>query len=102
MKDFREIWKEIPVGWKWTFFLCMGATIGLLTWGFITPPPGEVHDSVLKSCFIISIYPTLFTTFICVLRGLNVHYDIKDGKITIGSKKKEEEDETCTEENNEN
>lgn len=100
MRDFKEIWKEIPTSWKVAFFICMSATIGLLIWGFITPPPGEINDSILKGCFIISIYPFLFTLFICVLRGLNVHYDIKDGKITVSSKKKDN-DETASEENHE-
>ena len=98
MQDFKEIWKEIPTSWKWAFFICMGATIGLLIGGFITPPPGEIDDSIFKGCFIISVYPTLFTVFICVLRGLKVHYDIKEGKITVNSKK----DETATEENEQN
>lgn len=98
MQDFKEIWKEIPTSWKWAFFICMSVTIGLLVGGFITPPPGEIDDSIFKGCFIISIYPTLFTVFICVLRGLKVHYDIKEGKITVNSKK----DETATEENEQN
>lgn len=98
MQDFKEIWKEIPTSWKWAFFICMSVTIGLLIGGFITPPPGEIDDSIFKGCFIISIYPTLFTVFICVLRGLKVHYDIKEGKITVNSKK----DETATEENEQN
>lgn len=101
MKDFRLIWREIPVSWKVAFFLCLGVTIALLVWGFITPPPGEVDDSILRSCFLISIYPVLFTLFICVLRGLNVHYDIKGGQITIGNNKKKEVNETTTEENHE-
>ena len=94
MREFKEIWKEIPNSWKWTFFVCMATTIGLLIGGFITPPPGEIDDSIFKGCFIISIYPTLFTVFICVLRGLHVHYDIKEGKLTVNTKK----DETTTEE----
>ena len=98
MQDFKEIWKEIPTSWKWAFFICMSVTIGLLIGGFITPPPGEIDDSIFKGCFIISVYPTLFTVFICVLRGLKVHYDIKEGKITVNSKK----DETATEENEQN
>ena len=94
MRDFKDVWNEVPNSWKAAFFICMGVTIGLLFWSFITPPPGDINDNVLKACFIISIYPTLFTLFICVLRGLNVHYDIKEGKITVNSKK----DETTIEE----
>ena len=87
MKDLKEIWTEVPLSWKIAFFICLGATLGLLTAGFITPPPGEVDDSILKACFMISVYPTLFTAFICVLRGMKIHYDIKDGEITINSAK---------------
>lgn len=98
MKDFREIWKEIPNSWKWAFFICMSITIGLLIGGFIIPPTGEIDESVFKGCFIISIYPTLFTAFICILRGLHVRYDIKEGKLTVNTKK----DETTAEESTEN
>lgn len=84
MTDFRDIWKGIPRSWKFVFFICMGATIGLLVGGFILPPPGEIDRSILEACFVIVIYPTLFTAFICVLRGMKVHYDIKEGQITIG------------------
>lgn len=102
MQDFKDIWKEIPTSWKWAFFICMTVTIALLVGGFITPPPGEIDESIFKGCFIISIYPTLFTIFICTLRGMHVHYDIKGGKITVGTKRKEDqEDETITEESNE-
>lgn len=99
MTDFKEIWNGIPRSWKWAFFTCMLTTIGLLIAGFICPPPGEINRSIIEACFIIIIYPTLFTAFICVLRGMRVHYDIKEGQITINSKRKENE--TPTEENNE-
>lgn len=95
MKEFSIIWEEIPTSWKVSFFLCMAVTIGMLLGGFVLPPPGEIHSSVFKGCFIVCIYPTLFTIFICVLRGLHVHYDIKEGQITIGS----ESDEITPEEN---
>ena len=101
MQEFNEIWKELPTSWKVAFFLCLTVTLGLLIGGFILPPPGEIDGSVFKGCFIISIYPTLFTIFICVLRGMNVHYDIKEGKITVNTKHKEaEENETTIEEGN--
>lgn len=103
MREFKEIWKEIPTSWKWAFFICMAVTIGLLVAGFIAPPPGQIDESVFRGCFIISIYPTLFTVFICILRGLHVHYDIKGGKITVGSKENKEDNnnETTSEESNE-
>ena len=102
MQEFKEIWKEIPTSWKVSFFICLATTLGLLIGGFLLPPPGEIDDSVFKGCFIISIYPTLFTVFICVLRGMRVHYDIKEGKITVNTKRKAtEENETTTEESNE-
>lgn len=100
MRDFKEVWKEVPLSWRVAFFICMGITILLLVYGFITPPPGEIHNSVLKACFIISVYPTLFTLFICILRGFNVHYDIKQGKVTVDSRKKDIENEINIKENN--
>jgi len=97
MKDFREIWQQIPASWKWVFFICLTATLGLLVGGFISPPPGEIDESIFKACFILVIYPTLITVFICVLRGMKVHYDIKEGKISVNSKSNE----TTAEEGNE-
>lgn len=96
MADFKEIWEGIPFSWRFAFFACMAATIGLLIGGFILPPPGEIDRSILEACFVIVIYPTLFTVFICVLRGLKVRYDIKGGRVTIGDK----QNEATVEENN--
>lgn len=85
MKELSEIWLNIPLSWKITFFICLGVTIVLLIAGFILPPPGKVDESVFKACAIISIYPTLFTIFICILKGMNVNYNIKEGKFTVTS-----------------
>ena len=74
----------------------MAVSIALLFFGFISPPQGKIDASVIQACFLILIYPTLYTVFILVLRGINVHWDIKNGHIMLN---KEQEDEIKIEEN---
>lgn len=77
------IWKHIPKTWKIVLFISIFITIILLTWGFVLPPKGKIEQSVIQACFMIAFYPTLYSIFIIILRGINVHLDIKNGKIEL-------------------
>lgn len=83
MKNLKVLWDNIPTSWKVTLFICLGVTLGLLITGFLLPPMGTIDPSVFKACGIIAIYPTLFTVFICALMGMDISYDIKEGKVKI-------------------
>lgn len=41
------------------YFVCFVVSIVLLVVGFITPPPAEIHPSVLKAVGIMGIFSTI-------------------------------------------
>ena len=55
------------------FAVCLVVTIGLLLWGFLTPPTGEIDGSVLKGAGILFGYAALATG----AHAINLGYDLK-------------------------
>ena len=90
------IWQHIPKTWKLTLFISIIITIILLVWGFILPPIGSIDPSVIQACFVVAFYPTLYSVLIVILRGINVHMDIKNGKIELNKCNYEKNETTNT------
>lgn len=66
---------KMPVAQIVTICLTI-VTVGLLSYGAITPPPGEIHGSILQGCGIIFGFATLWVAAHTIIEVYH------DGKIT--------------------
>lgn len=84
--------KKMPVAMVMTILL--SALSGfLLAYGAITPPPGEIHGSILQGCGILFGFATLWVTahtIIEVYRDGKISAKIGNASLTIEDTNKEE------------
>lgn len=70
------------------FWITIGISIALLVTGFIIPPEGEVHPSVLESAGILFLWPALAFANKVLEEGHTA--SISHGQTTIEIKKEED------------
>lgn len=73
MSDKKK--KKMPVAQIVTIVLT-AVTVGLLAFGAITPPPGEIHGSILQAAGILFGFATLWVAAHAIIEVY------RDGKIT--------------------
>lgn len=64
--------------------ICVIFTAGLFIGGFIAPPPGEIHQSVLKAGGIMVAFATIAMTRQTIKDGRETHIKKGDFEIEIG------------------
>lgn len=77
--------KKMPVAMLMTILLS-AVSVFLLTYGAITPPPGEIHGSILQGCGILFGFATLWVTahtIIEVYRDGKISAKIGNASLTI-------------------
>ena len=67
--------KKMPVAMIMTILLS-AVSVFLLIYGAITPPPGEIHGSILQGCGILFGFAALWVTAHTIIEVY------RDGKIT--------------------
>lgn len=65
------------------FLIIFFTAVGFAAWGMLTPPPGEIANSLL-------ILIAQFLVLAASIYGFEVHFDIKEGRFHAGHKKDEE------------
>lgn len=75
MKTSDTTRKKMPVAQIVTIVLTI-VTIALLTYGAITPPPGEIHGSILQGAGILFGFATLWVAAHTIIEVFH------DGKLT--------------------
>lgn len=78
MAKWKEIWESAPKMSRIAFWVCLLASVALLTAGFICPPLAEIHPSVLTGVGILFGFATLATGSYALDKGL-------DAKISHGN-----------------
>lgn len=68
------------------FLLIFFTAVGFAIWGMLTPPPGEITNSVL-------ILIAQFLVLSAGIYGYEVHFDLKQGQFHVGHNKDGEEQE---------
>ena len=70
MKSLLERIKQASVG-EIINFVCFGVSVGLVIWGFLIPPTGEIHNSVLIGVGELGFFSTInkIPDFIKALKG---------------------------------
>jgi hypothetical protein len=82
----KDIWTSIN---KSAFFISLISSVGLLVAGFIVPPLGIIHPSVLEATGILAFYGVLATIQDAIKKGKSVTLSKGDIDVTVGGDKKE-------------
>jgi hypothetical protein len=100
-----ELVKDAFVGMPWYLYLILILCFGLLVASFIVPPLGIISPSVLQgAALILGFTWLLYTTAnipTFIERGAKIKASWKDASIEIGKHRKNNEEETPVEENEE-
>ena len=67
------------------FLIIFFTAVGFGVWGMLTPPPGEIANSVL-------ILIAQFLVLSAGIYGYEVHFDLKQGQFHVGQKDEDKED----------
>lgn len=70
------------------FFALLSAGIGIS--GFIVPPPGELHPSILKFISWMFAFDALWVFFKAFKEGLDARFQKGDVSVTLGNLDKSE------------
>ena len=100
-----ELAKDAFIGMPWYLYLILVLCFGLLVASFIVPPLGTISPSVLQGAALILGF-TWLLYFTCnipsyIERGAKIKASWKDASIEIGKRRKNKEEETPVEENEE-
>lgn len=68
------------------FLIIFFTAVGFGVWGMLTPPPGEVSNSLL-------ILIAQFLVLAAGIYGFNIHFDLNKGKFHAGHRHAVDEDE---------
>ena len=100
-----ELAKDAFIGMPWYLYLILVLCFGLLVASFIVPPLGTISPSVLQgAALILGFTWLLYTTAnipTFIERGAKIKASWKDASIEIGKRRKNNEEETPVEENEE-
>lgn len=100
-----ELAKDAFIGMPWYLYLILVLCFGLLVASFIVPPLGTISPSVLQgAALILGFTWLLYTTAnipTFIERGAKIKASWKDASIEIGKHRKNKEEETPVEENEE-
>lgn len=85
MKNIVEIFKCAPTLNKVAYWVCLVLAAGLLIWGFVIPPIGNIDDSVLIATGEIFAYASLGTLIVALEKGVDAKVSHKDTTIEINN-----------------
>lgn len=72
------------------FFSTLVVSIGLIIYGVLTPPKGEVSGSLITSCGVLFLWPTLAFANKALDEGKTAKLKHNDTELVIEGKKKED------------
>ena len=77
------------------YFTCFVVSIVLLIVAFVTPPPAEIHPSVLKAVGLMGIFSTISKIGDWIKIGMDVKLKKGDFEIQIENNENEKTDKTA-------
>lgn len=82
MKKLKERLKGATAG-DVIYFTCFIVSIILLVVGFITPPPAEIHASVLKAVGLMGVFSTISKIGDWIKLGIDIKFKKGDVEVEI-------------------
>lgn len=80
---FRAATKRIKTSTTIALWICLGASLGLLTASFIVPPTGVIDSSVLRAASLTFGFATLFVAREAIMEGLGIKLTHGDTTLEI-------------------
>jgi hypothetical protein len=68
------------------YFACFIVSIGLLIYGAITPPPAEIHPSILKAVGLMGLFSTIIKIGDWIKLGIDIKLKKGDFEIEVDNK----------------
>ena len=93
LSSLKEKLKKATAG-DIIYFTCFVVSIVLLTVAFITPPPAEIHPTVLKAVGLMGIFSTISKIGDWIKIGMDVKLKKGDFEIQIENNENEKTDKT--------
>lgn len=91
MKKLKDKIKNASAG-DVIYFSCFLVSIGLLIYSAITPPPGEIHPSILRGVAIMGVFSTVSKIGDWIKLGVDVK--LKKGEFELEVDSNEQKDES--------
>ena len=66
------------------FWVCLMLSISLIVAGFIVPPLGDIHGSVLTAVGLLFAFATLFEVHIAMKKGIDARLRLGDTELSVG------------------
>lgn len=82
MKKLKDKLKSATAG-DVIYFTCFITSIILLVVGFITPPPAEIHSSVLKAVGLMGVFSTISKIGDWIKLGIDIRFKKGDVEVEI-------------------
>lgn len=71
------------------FWISLIVSLSLMIGGFLTPPSGQIHGSVITSCGLLFLWPTLACGAKAIEEGRTARFHTKHGSLVVGDDSKE-------------
>lgn len=66
------------------FWVCLMLSISLIVAGFIVPPLGDIHGSVLTAVGLLFAFATLFEVHIAIKKGVDARLRHGNTELSVG------------------
>lgn len=66
------------------FWVCLALSIALIVAGFIVPPLGDIHGSVLTAVGLLFAFATLFEVHIAMKKGVDARLRHGNTELSVG------------------
>lgn len=66
------------------FWVCLTLSISLIVTGFIVPPLGDIHGSVLTAVGLLFAFATLFEVHIAMKKGIDARLRHGNTELSVG------------------
>lgn len=91
MKKLKEKLKNATAG-DIIYFTCFIISVGLLIFGAITPPPAEIHPSILKAVGLMGIFSTISKVGDWIKLGIDIKLKKGDFELEVDNKEEDKKD----------
>lgn len=81
LSKFRALTRKIKTSTTIALWVCLAASLGLLTASFVVPPTGIVDPSVLRAASLLFGFAALFVVREAVMEGLGIK--LTHGETTV-------------------
>ncbi len=81
LSKFRALTRKVKTSTTIALWVCLAASLGLLTASFVVPPTGIIDPSVLRAASLLFGFAALFVVREAVMEGLGIK--LTHGETTV-------------------